>query len=62
MCDAGIQKSNIHFKKVTATDNFKAKQEDKAFSTDWTLSGIYDELQFKKQGVHKQTETENCGN
>lgn len=56
MVDCSIQTSNIHFTKITNSDSFKAKQEDKAFSTDWSLSSLYDELSWKKVSKNAQTQ------
>lgn len=46
MRDCGIQTSTIHFKNISKSTQFQNDQFDKDFSTDWSLSSIYDDLQF----------------
>ena len=61
--DCGVQTSASHFNKVKQTEAYKSDQEDKAYSTDWELSGIYDDLKFKKATTAAaQTETDDFGN
>ena len=58
-----MQTSASHFNKVKQTEAYKSDQEDKAYSTDWELSGIYDDLKFKKATTAAaQTETDDFGN
>ena len=42
--DCGVQTSASYFNKVKQSAAYKSDQEDKAYSTDWELSGIYDDL------------------
>lgn len=50
MKDCGIQTSKIHFRKITESDSFISQMQDKQFSTDFSLSSIYDDIQFDKTG------------
>lgn len=64
MCDAGIQTSQMHFNRIESTDAYQSAAEEKAFSTDWQLSSLYDDLQFKKDQNKNQIfpeQTEDCG-
>ena len=63
MRDANIQTSNLHFKRLESTDAYQSAAEEKAFSTDWQLSSLYDELEFKKEQKQKifPDQTEDCG-
>ena len=70
----GIQTSEIHFRKVGKSSAFQKAQKERQESTDWTLSPLYDDIQFTKSkktiGGRKLTastgtqmdKNENCGN
>jgi hypothetical protein len=42
--DASIQTSTVHFAKIVKTDAFLQLEEEKAYSTDWHTSPLYDDL------------------
>ena len=62
--DCGIQTSKIHFTRIEKSDTFQSSSNEKAFSTDWALSSIYDDLQFVKKNQNQlfPPPTEDCGN
>lgn len=64
MADCAVQTSKIHFTKIQNSNTFASSMEEKAYSTDWQLSALYDELQFKKEPKKQlfPEQTEDCGN
>ena len=70
----GIQTNEAHFRNVGRTDTFKKAMQEKMESIDWSLSPIFDEIQFAKEkktiggrklmaSIGTQMEkNENCGN
>jgi len=61
----GLQTSEIHFGKVQRTEEFRSRQTERDYSTDWVYSGIYGDLfgvkELKPTNPYT-VQVEDCGN